>query len=265
MSTSTSPNRRRPRSLTLAAVAAAAVVCLALALAAPRTQAAVAVRTAPAAEAGQAVQAARIAAQHPKPVTLWPSGVNCTKNCYLYTICLKSANTHCASFDAQTVYNTVLGTINTAIIIWQLISNKQGKTTDESEGDEGGNEQTRHLCLAADAPLGSDRVFVTTNCFNNDQASWVCMVVGKTGCHYYNVYALDQGDAFMLTTLNTREGAYMYVKPQTAGDWQTWSWYYFGICASGCVRRHPVIHRADGHARVPVPARAIAGSSSILG
>lgn len=134
------------------------------------------------------------------------------------------------------VYSSVLSTISTGILIWKTIVNSKTKdSSDESEGDEDGNFTTAHRCLAAAAkPSGADnQIYLTRNC-GAAEASWICVQNGK-GCNYFNVYSHDQGESRMLTALNTRQGADLYVKKATSGTWQTWAWYLYGICSSGCL------------------------------
>ena len=214
----------RPSLPVVAAVVACA--CLMLALVAPRPQPALAAAT----HTGEAPTAAQvralIAAEHLRPTTLSPPDGESD-----YLICLRNADTHCGSyFDVANTVEATSAAITAIAIIYRVITSRNGDSTDQSEGTENDNDSTNGLCLAAaaNASDGNDQAYYTSNCFGNKYASWYCVEVDKnTACNYYSVNSLDLNRAYMLTNLDLRNGAYMYVKPATSGTWQKWSWYRY--------------------------------------
>ena len=175
-----------------------------------------------------------VIAPPPAAVHLWVTPPNadtkiaCTSLCNT-VICLTYDSGQCIT--AQDVEGVIgsIGTItSTAWIIYQVITNRKGQSTDKGKDTEGGSEKFEGLCLAA-APNtsdGNDRVYETSNCFGNKYASWTCIDRTKTSCHYESWAARDEHRNYVLTELNTRNGAFNYVKPNnTKGTWQRWSWF----------------------------------------
>lgn len=149
-------------------------------------------------------------------------------------LCLSNDSANCLS--AADIYGgiqAVGSAITTAYVIYQWITNRQGKNTAQSKGDNDppssqpdAGDASAGLCLASwpHSDDSNDRVYYTTNCFGNPAASWVCVLgSSKYNCHWYNVEALDIHRAYELTQRNLRQGAQEYTKPQTSGDWQQWT------------------------------------------
>jgi hypothetical protein len=179
--------------------------------------------------------------------------VNCTSNCPLYLICESHASTHCVGFNTTDLINDAVVVLSSAAGAWlpaliKLIFNRRnGQSTDEIEGtDQGGNDPdpppaaVNGKCLASDvAPNGSnDRVYNSyrSACFGNDRTSWYFSAdKGKGNYDYINRHSLAEGRDDGLAYLSTREGADLYVKPDSQpGTWSTWSWYQYATCTSGC-------------------------------
>jgi len=244
------PNRdslgklRHRRGLTFIAAAVAVCVCVAAAPAARAAPAAPVTRAAPIAQAGPAGQAP-VAAQHAKTVKLMIPNA-CTQACPVYEICLLNSNTHCAAFDPYVDTAAIIDSIVGLIYIFKVIKGVLGHSSDEVEGNgSGGGEPTDFRCLAAaDNSSGTTpNVYLTGNC-GNPEASWVCVANGS-GCNYYSVWSLNMGEHRMLTVANTNNGSQLYVKRATSGTWQTWGWYHWGTCTTGCSRHG---QRGSGHA-----------------
>jgi len=187
----------------------------------------------------------------PAPVLMTtppPAATACTSNCRLYLICLSNANTHCLawnSVDITSIFLSALGAAGTWFpILWKVITNRSGQSTDEAEGtDKGGTDPQppppglSRKCLgdAASPSDGNDRAYITTNCFGNPFTSWEWSSDGKGKYDYFNVNNLIEGKTFGLATLNLRQGAFVYVKPDSqSGTWSTWSWYWAATCIRNC-------------------------------
>jgi hypothetical protein len=174
----------------------------------------------------------------------------------VYLICLSTADTHCvgANLDAATgeiVSSIILasGAI-LAPIIFRLVFGKgstpdRGDTSAEDEGVyKGKHEQPPsefHSCLGANptASDGNNRVYPSSpsKCFGVLRQSWLYTIepgtkfkydlISRAGEHEHRVFALAQ--------LNLRDGAFLYVKPNTQpGLWTTWSFYKIGYCTANC-------------------------------
>ncbi len=139
----------------------------------------------------------------------------------LYTICLTNADTHCLAWSGTSVVLNSSG----AKILWKIVSNATDETY-EALGVTQGTTANDGLCLAAAANSsgGNNRVYATSNCFGNPYASWQLASSGRGGDYLENQNSINQGNPYkLLTDLNMREGAFLYVEPQESGTWQTWS------------------------------------------
>jgi hypothetical protein len=232
---------RARRTFALMVAALAALLCLAAAQAVPAAQAA-----APAGHITQAAQARpagltaltalTVASPQARRVHLMVPA-DCTQDCYTYSICLTYSSSHCLAFP-----NTTLSTVylepeqsSTSVVTWKTINSSDGDQTQESEGTDTGYNEGVYLCLAANdtSSSGGAQVYLTSNCGGNPFASWECVENGD-GCNYYNVNSLDYGREYMLTALNTRDGAFIYVEPARAGTWQNWGWFNQRVCLDAC-------------------------------
>jgi len=205
------------RHFTLIAAAAVAVFGAA-ALAAPS-----AAKAAPAAHAAPAGRAALLAAiRHEKPVQLgapdaWIDGA---------ALCLTKAASHCLAISGnETGWWLDLQPAGTCQELWDVFKNAQNDVTFESAGNTCGSGGVPHLCIAAADINGNNRVYLTSNCFGNDFASWYMSPDADNGHLFYNVYSLNQGVYEALSVLNTRTGAFVYVEPPVAPYWQNWNFY----------------------------------------
>jgi hypothetical protein len=191
-----------------------------------------------AAQARPAERAALTAAlRHAKRVNL-EVPADCTQSCAVYNICLTYSSSNCLGFYPDTLSTVYLlpMTSKEAVIAWKTIDNSEGDQTDEAEGtDQPDSTEGKGLCLAANdtSSSGGAQVYMTTNCGGNPFASWECVQNGD-GCNYYNVNSLDYGREYMLTALNTRYGAFIYVEPARSGTWQNWYWQSAGTCTINC-------------------------------
>jgi hypothetical protein len=191
-------------------IAAALALCLTLTVAAPATQATAGPR-------------APVAVAHHDRVDKY----------FTYTVCLLNDKKLCfGPWDVMGDSADIVTLIGGAIWIFKVIKgiiDKRKVETDETEGEENGGDEGNHLCFAAAAATNDthDRVYMTSNCFGNNYASWYCVPESRNSCNLYNVASLNQGDSFMLTTISTRDDANVYVKPAHSGDWQKFAWYYW--------------------------------------
>ena len=187
----------------------------------------------------------------PAPTHLWVTshgieasgGAACAKGYCNTLLCLSSHTAMCLSADdIEHAIEAVGSLVTTAYVIYQWITNRQGKNTEKSKGDNDsttndggsgddggagtGGDQSAGLCVASwpHSDDSNDQVYYTSNCFGNPAASWVCQEgANKYDCHWYNVEALDIHRHFELTVRNLRNGVYAYTKPPTTGDWQQWT------------------------------------------
>lgn len=182
--------------------------------------------------------------------------VDCTSNCPLYLICESHSGTgnghHCiAAFGTTDIINDVVVILSSASgawlpILWKIIKNKIGQSTEEGEGtDQGGTDpqppppaMQRRPCLGGDVnPDGSnDRAYQTGNCLNNLDTSWYWSADSGSGNYdYINRHSLAEGRDDGIAYLSTRNGAYLYLKPDSQpGTWSTWSWFQAATCIKNC-------------------------------
>ena len=233
---------RTPRSAARRDAAAVAVtLCLTLGTA-----------TMPAAPAGAT-------ARHSAPVYHWfaypgeparhphayPQGFTGTKT--LYRICLIHTPNECLGAHAvgQDIYIWITGAGSGATIfyvIWQLIINRQGRETPQDKGEEdvyhGKHEKGGEFNQCLDGrQSGSHRAVFTTNCFGNNNSSWIPKATNPSATQY-NLWnyesALKAGHlSNLLATTRASTGADVYNAPNRSGLWATWGYYAAGTC-SGC-------------------------------
>jgi len=98
--------------------------------------------------------------------------------------------------------------------LWDVFKNGNDVTF-ESYYNTGGSGPNPHLCIGAAAP--GARVYLTSNCFGNAFTSWQMVPDSGGGDLFYNVYLLDKGIYQVLSVLNTRTGAFVYVEPTSGG------------------------------------------------
>jgi hypothetical protein len=173
--------------------------------------------------------------QQPRPV------VDCTRKCPVYLICLSSAHTHCLGWDSATTAEVVSSIVGAAAaiatLIFQIIVNRKGQSTERDDGVyKGKHEKPPEFreCLG-DAPTTIDsnnRAYLTSNCFDNPYTSWEANADHPGEYDYFNVHALQEGRDYQMVQLNLRNGAYIYAKPEVA--WSTYSWYRAGTCIKNC-------------------------------
>jgi hypothetical protein len=129
-------------------------------------------------------------------------------------ICLTNSNTHCSGFDANTVYQGVMTAINTAIVIYSILHDRNtGSNKDTSEGDEGGNTDNSGLCLGVTSPNSYVKYM---SCSAPHGVWWNWNSYGS-GYRVWNTYVQQY-----LTTPNTNNNTYLRVEGITTGTWQNW-------------------------------------------
>jgi len=171
---------------------------------------------------------------------------SCTSNCDLYLQCLSNAPTHCLGIDG-TMTIILASAIITATcqfvpcgILWKVIRNSKGDTTEEDDGTyHGKHEADLHGCLGANPTPsdGNDRGYISSpsKCSGLDRQSWVPQQDNEPGYYdWYNLHALNEGQPYQLVQNNLRNGAFEYAKREGGGTWSTWSLYFAAICHSHC-------------------------------
>jgi hypothetical protein len=146
----------------------------------------------------------------------------------LFAICLTHSPTNCLAWGPSN--SIVLDSSINPIIEWREVSNGLD-TTFESEGVSAGSDGANDLCLAAAANKtgGNNRVYATSNCWNNSFAQWFFPSGLNQPGFFENQYSLSQGQVFTLTALNTREGAFLYVVQAGRTDtWQNFNTFNWG-------------------------------------
>lgn len=172
----------------------------------------------------------------------------CTSNCRLYIICLSHVSptaTHCLSWDSG-VTGVVISAVSLGIqvgqILWKIIANRSGDSTEEDDGVYKGKHEKPSLvrsCLGANPTRSdtNDRVYFSSpsKCFGVARQSWAASAdSGRGNYDYYSLAALNEGRNYQLVGLNLRNGAFAYAKDEGGGIWSTWSWYWVATCTSNC-------------------------------
>jgi hypothetical protein len=139
-------------------------------------------------------------------------------------ICLKNASpAKCAAFDVNATIDTIIGVIQTAIIIWKVWpkGSKGGnpEDSDQAEGEENGGTTDQGLCLTA---TGGNVTFA--NCSANGTV-WIAVPHGD-GYYIESNYSLNHGNTRVLTVANTNAGTRLFVAAPTPGAWQVWDWFF---------------------------------------
>jgi hypothetical protein len=172
--------------------------------------------------------------------------VDCTRNCKLYIICLTNAGAHkyCLAWDSGTT-GVVIGAVSLAIqlgqILWNIIQNRSGDSTERDDGVYKGKHEKPslvHTCLGANPTQSdtNDRVYFSSpsKCFGVARQSWEAAADGPNGYDYISRAALAERRVYQLVTNNTREGAFAYVKNEGGGTWSTWTWWWAANCSKNC-------------------------------
>jgi hypothetical protein len=174
----------------------------------------------------------------------------------VFFYCLSSANTHCIGANLDSGTAVVISSIVTgasailAPIIFRIIFGKgsnsdRGTETVEDEGVyKGKHEQPPgefHSCLGANptASDGNNRVYPSSpsKCFGVLRQSWLYTIEPGTKANYDLISRAGEAEhrVFALAQLNLRNGAFLYVKPNTQpGLWTTWSLFQIGWCTAHC-------------------------------
>jgi hypothetical protein len=156
----------------------------------------------------------------------------------LWLICLRNAGSHCLASDPvlnDLISATITGAINigVGIIIWKLTRNPKGDTTGQDEGIyKGKHEKPSEFGECFGANTSGDRAFLSrpSRCFGNSQTSWLPSSDGNLG---YDLFSLGAGHSEVLANLNTRNGAFAYVKPDSEpGLWTTWGFKKIANCVA---------------------------------
>jgi hypothetical protein len=127
-------------------------------------------------------------------------------------------------------------------IIWDIVANKQGRETPQDKGEEDGyhgkHEKGPEFNQCLDGrQSGSHRAVFTTNCFGNNNSSWLPRATNPPATEY-NLWnyesALKAGRlSNLLATTRTSTGADVYNAPNRSGLFATWGYYAAGTCI-GC-------------------------------
>jgi hypothetical protein len=136
-------------------------------------------------------------------------------------ICLENAPAYCTYFDASIVYNAVLATINTGILVYETIlkskvpnGSKKGdqEVEDKVDGGTDGGE-----CLTA---TGGNVTYASCSA---DGTVWIAVPNGN-GYRFDNRYSYDNGNDRYLSSRTATGGAQLSVQAASSNYWQTWYW-----------------------------------------
>ena len=129
-------------------------------------------------------------------------------------ICLTNSQANCLGFDSNTVYQAVMTAVNTAIMIYTVVHDRNtGSNEDKSEGDEGGNTTDSNLCLG----VTSANSYVKYMSCSAPHGVWWNWNSYNSGYRVENTYVNQY-----LTTPNTGNNTYLRVEGITTGTWQNW-------------------------------------------
>jgi hypothetical protein len=187
----------------------------------------------------------------PVPPPTGPGAQTAATSHNLYLICETSLNpTHCLALDSASTTILVTALITT---ICQFVdcpellravtsrgsNNDKGDVTFQAEGSYTGHDSDFfHDCVGA-APNAADQhdnVYWSqpSRCFGPLYQSWKYEIEPGKGYRYdmINRYAdTHLHQVLVMANLNTRQGAYLYVKPNVQpGLWTTWGFYQVGTC-----------------------------------
>lgn len=120
--------------------------------------------------------------------------------------------------------------------------NRQGDTTERDDGTyKGKHEKPSELrqCLGGNptqsGAMGRAYFSLPSRCFGINRQSWVWSAdSGQYNYDIYNLATIQEGYPFVLGNLNTRNGAYAYVKAESHMTWTTWSIWKVGTCTMNC-------------------------------
>jgi hypothetical protein len=162
----------------------------------------------------------------------------------LYKICLSSNAKYCLAPSSRItqsdIYVLVGDGIALAALIFAIITNRQGRETPEDEGEvyKGKHEKGEfyHWCLGG-RQSGTERAYMTTNCFGNNLTSWIPQSDNPAATRYdiynYESALKHNGLSNLIETRRAANGAFVYNRDETSGYWSTWSYYRAGSC-TGC-------------------------------